>query len=158
MKALTLTQPWASLVAIGAKRNETRSWKTPYRGLIAIHAAKGFPGVARDVCYRAPFRETLRAHFPSVSSRVSVDMLLPISAVVAVARLVEIEPTGGLLIGARPQPEEPERSFGDYGPNRFIWRLAEVVRLTEPVPCRGALGLWTLHPAEVAAVEGRMPR
>ena len=44
MKALTLTQPWASLVAIGAKRIETRSWSTPYRGLLAIHAAKGFPG------------------------------------------------------------------------------------------------------------------
>lgn len=35
MKALTLTQPWATLVAIQAKRIETRSWGTDYRGWIA---------------------------------------------------------------------------------------------------------------------------
>lgn len=40
MKALSLTQPWASLVAVGAKRIETRSWRTSYRGPLAIHAAK----------------------------------------------------------------------------------------------------------------------
>jgi len=41
MKALTLTQPWATLIACGAKRIETRSWATDFRGRIAIHAAKG---------------------------------------------------------------------------------------------------------------------
>jgi hypothetical protein len=41
MKGLTLTQPWATLVAIGAKRIETRSWPTRYRGLLAIHAGAG---------------------------------------------------------------------------------------------------------------------
>ena len=38
MKALSLRQPWATLVAIGAKQIETRSWSTAYRGTIAIHA------------------------------------------------------------------------------------------------------------------------
>lgn len=42
MKALTLTQPYATLVAIGEKRLETRSWRTSYRGPLAIHAAKGW--------------------------------------------------------------------------------------------------------------------
>ena len=37
---LSLWQPWASLIAIGAKHIETRHWKTDYRGPIAIHAAK----------------------------------------------------------------------------------------------------------------------
>ena len=48
MKALTLTQPWASLVALGHKQIETRSWATRYRGPLAIHAAKGFPARARQ--------------------------------------------------------------------------------------------------------------
>lgn len=43
MKALTLTQPWASLVALGEKRIETRSWGTSYRGELAIHAAASIP-------------------------------------------------------------------------------------------------------------------
>ncbi len=40
MKALTLWQPWASLIALGVKTIETRSWSTDYRGPLAIHAAK----------------------------------------------------------------------------------------------------------------------
>ena len=40
MKAITIWQPWASLLACGGKRFETRSWATSYRGPIAIHAAK----------------------------------------------------------------------------------------------------------------------
>lgn len=43
MKALTIWQPWASLIACGAKQYETRSWATKYRGPIAIHAAMKDP-------------------------------------------------------------------------------------------------------------------
>src|SRR4051812_42520238 len=47
VKVLSLTQPWASLVAIGAKQIETRSWRTHYRGPLLIHASAGFPGECR---------------------------------------------------------------------------------------------------------------
>ncbi|KXG09931.1 hypothetical protein AT864_01491 [Anoxybacillus sp. P3H1B] len=40
MKAITIKQPWATLIALGEKKFETRSWKTNYRGKIAIHAGK----------------------------------------------------------------------------------------------------------------------
>jgi len=40
MKAITIWQPWASLLASGGKMYETRPWETSYRGPIAIHAAK----------------------------------------------------------------------------------------------------------------------
>ena len=40
MKALTLYQPYASLIAVGAKTIETRSWGTSYRGGLLIHAGK----------------------------------------------------------------------------------------------------------------------
>jgi activating signal cointegrator 1 len=42
IKAISLHQPWASLIARGYKKYETRSWPTSYRGPIAIHAAKKF--------------------------------------------------------------------------------------------------------------------
>ncbi len=38
MKALTLQQPWATLIAEGHKRVENRTWQTAYRGPLAIHA------------------------------------------------------------------------------------------------------------------------
>jgi activating signal cointegrator 1 len=43
MKAITLWQPWASLVALGVKTIETRSWQTSHRGPLAIHAAAKKP-------------------------------------------------------------------------------------------------------------------
>ncbi|WP_342351939.1 ASCH domain-containing protein [Lysinibacillus boronitolerans] len=30
MKAITIKQPWATLIALGEKRFETRSWQTKY--------------------------------------------------------------------------------------------------------------------------------
>ena len=41
MKLISLTQPWAALVAEGHKCFETRGWGTEYRGPLAIHATKG---------------------------------------------------------------------------------------------------------------------
>ena len=40
MKALTIHQPFANHIANGAKRYETRSRSTSYRGPLAIHASK----------------------------------------------------------------------------------------------------------------------
>ena len=36
MKALSLYQPWATAIALGSKRIETRGWPTSYRGPLAI--------------------------------------------------------------------------------------------------------------------------
>ena len=40
MKAITIKQPWATLIAEGIKKYEFRSWNTNYRGKILIHAGK----------------------------------------------------------------------------------------------------------------------
>lgn len=125
MKALTLTQPWASAIALGLKRVETRSWKTAYRGPIAIHAAKGFPAFARE------FAETERALG-------RLPRQLPLSSVVAIARLVDIRPTAEI----RDQLGDLERLYGDFGTGRYAWLFDGIEELGHPVPARGALGLW----------------
>ena len=40
MKAITICQPYAGLIAQGVKRVENRTWPTTYRGAILIHAGK----------------------------------------------------------------------------------------------------------------------
>ncbi len=63
MKALPLWQPWATLVALGAKRIETRSWPAPRWVLgerIAIHATKTEAHLW--ICDEEPFREQRSAH------------------------------------------------------------------------------------------------
>lgn len=138
MKTLTLTQPWATLVAIGAKRIETRSWRTSYRGPLAIHAAKGFPKEARVLCRNNPFhRELYNAGFASVSY--SGD--LPLGCVIATCRLVDCAPTE--LVSRTPgRLSEQESAFGDYSYGRWAWILSDVAPLPQPIPAKGALSLW----------------
>jgi activating signal cointegrator 1 len=163
VKALTLTQPWATLVALGAKRIETRSWPTAYRGPLAIHAAKGFPPSARDLCRKAPFDRPLWDH----GIRLWPD--LPLGVVIATCGLVDVLPIVAKPVKGQhcvaPDDEglmrvwhptevsgvhghhsdtttEHEHEFGDYTPGRWAWVLADIERLKEPVPAHGALGLW----------------
>lgn len=132
MKVLTLTQPWASLVAIGAKKIETRSWNTNYRGPLAIHAAKGFPEEAKDHWYKMIFQVELFA-----GGYTGIDDL-PLGMVIATCELVNVVRIDGHHI---PRIE-PELSFGNYSLGRFMWFLKGIVRLPEPIPARGSLGLW----------------
>lgn len=140
MRALTLTQPWASLVAIGAKRIETRSWATQYRGPLAIHAAKDFPEEAILTCLREPFGTVLRPHFGSPGA-------LPRGAVVAIAELVACELTDELLLPTRIDrfnafAAEHELKFGNYAWGRYAWIFSDVQQFPEPYPIRGYQGLW----------------
>src|SRR5690349_22770127 len=82
MKAISLWQPWASLVSIGAKKIETRSWATAYRGPLAIHAAKKWTGELYRPCLEEPFQSALIRHFETPEH-------LPLGCIVAQCRLVE---------------------------------------------------------------------
>lgn len=90
MKGLSLTQPWATLVAIGAKRIETRIWATSYRGPLAIHAAKGLGPVGGKKglvlqCARKHFLPALDLimpdHLRGIHSPASIADRLPLGAI-----------------------------------------------------------------------------
>lgn len=132
MKALTLIQPWATLIVAGHKHFETRSWQTSYRGPVLIHAGKKVDRRWADWL--------MEKGYPSAPDLAD----LPTGAVVGVAEVVGMWSTNRFL------PQGPEYDYGDYSPNRWAWQLANVVRLAEPVPCRGQLNLWE-PPAEVLA-------
>jgi len=153
MKALTLTQPWATLVSIGAKKWETRSWLTNYRGPIAIHAAKGLGlvgGISGLValCQTEPFREVLYPVFGYPKGEALVNARsLPLGAVIAIVNLTEIQRTRSRWNASEKEVNagivgQFEWAFGDYSSFRFAWRLENVRRLPEPIPAKGALGLW----------------
>lgn len=147
MKALSLTQPWATLVAIGAKNVETRSWYTDYRGPVAIHAAKAFPSDAARLCATEPFRSALAA------AGITRSDTLPRGAIVALADLTQVVPVHLVPAEARI---EPEQSFGDYSPGRYAFVLENVRRLAAPLACNGALSLWKMPAALQAAVYAQL--
>lgn len=135
MKCISLWQPWASLVAIGAKQYETRHWTTRYRGLIAIHAAKKRDFEVLDAWKQRPVFDTLReAGYPVFSS-------LPRGCVVAIADLTAIYRAEELY----PKIGDLEQFFGNYAPGRFAWRLENVRKLENPIELKGMQGLfdWT---------------
>lgn len=135
MKALTLTQPWATLVATGDKRFETRSWSTDYRGPLAIHAAKSLPEYARDFIDHTPAVVTMlrRAGYEYF------DTDLPFGCVVATCQIVGCVSTDSSTFR---MPPGKDRILGNFAPGRFAWILEDVSRVDPPVPARGSLGLW----------------
>jgi len=137
MKAITLLQPWATLVAIGAKKIETRSWRTLYRGRLAISAAKSFPVSARELCLPGtPIGEALKeSGFPRL------DLDLPLGVVVCTVWHERC-----VLMTERNLPGPPEYHYGHYEPGRWMWMWRSVERFEVPVPVRGFQGLWNWDP------------
>jgi activating signal cointegrator 1 len=167
MKALSLTQPWASLVAAGAKKIETRSFRVSHRGWIAIHAAKAFPGEAKRLCESRMFCRAMG--WPESPNPLTQDWLddnaarikgLPLGCVVAVARLLACVPTGVLLADRAYGADmtEQERAFGNYDTGRWGWILTDVKPLSRPIPAKGALGLWEWNGLDEAYQEAMLGR
>jgi len=164
MKAITITQPYATLISLGMKKIETRSWPTSYRGPLAIHAATGLGPVGGNaglfrLCSVEPFASALRiwhAYAPSYP-----EVWLPRGAIVAVCKLVACRPIVQELNGDATILSDDmlsftpilgnERAFGDYSPGRYAWLLADVRALPAPIPARGALGLWEWREMAVRA-------
>lgn len=139
MKCLSLLQPWATLVSIGAKKIETRSWNTHYRGPLAIAVSKKLPPDAEYFCYGERFFDALVDGFCQPNNIVPSKMVerLPLGSILCVCDLVDV-----VRITADNAPPEPERSFGHYTPGRYAWHLASVRALPEPIPVTGKRGLW----------------
>lgn len=135
MKVLSLLQPWASLVVLGAKQIETRSWQTAYRGELLIHASLGKKG--GFLCRQPPFSRYIK----------DFDRL-PFGAIIGSVVLTEIVPVERLSLTneALALLTLEEKAFGDYTEGRYAWLLQNPVPLPEPIFIKGSLGLWNYVP------------
>lgn len=146
MKALTIWQPWASLIAIGAKEFETRSWSTNYRGTIAIHAAKKdtseiFMGIEPEI-RKATVSALLkagvivqRAQFPHLGCIVAVAELIGCHKILA-------EDDGTPYYRYIPTAQEQEQLKQDF-PGQKEYGGPRIRRF--PIACQQELlfGDWT---------------
>lgn len=135
MKALSLWQPWASLIVWGAKEYETRSWPTNYRGKLAIHAAKRKPTYNDTLHMKDEFYAVLRENLgPSYASLEH----LPLGAMLCVCELEAVYRTEQCALHL----SDKERAFGDYSPGRAAWKLKVIEVFDRPIPTRGMQGLF----------------
>jgi hypothetical protein len=147
--AISLWQPWASLIARDAKAIETRDWPPPAKYIgrrIAIHATRFAPRLD-DLSHE------VRA---ACVKRFGVDFMrtLPRGAVVCVSTLAGAyqcgEPIGrGRVSVAAAVAGSPKRAviatdpFGDFDPGRWAWLLTDTEALARPAPARGHQTFWS---------------
>lgn len=167
MKAITVWQPFASLLAYGGKRFETRSWAISYRGPIAIHAAslstrsvinRCFPVASYtfhpDYHAKEQLLKALSEVFGVPYGKI-MDHLktLPTGAVVATANLIGCHEIARInekncycdcnRKGVWIDVTDQEVVFGNWVHGRYAWEFSDMKIIT-PVPARGRQGLWNL--------------
>lgn len=141
MKALTIQQPWATLIALGEKRFETRSRKTNIRGRIAIHAGKK---INIEACNQVAIMLTLSKYGYDASN-------LPTGAVIATVDLIDCHKVTADYMSMYDEEkagtetgrliEGDEWWLGDYTEGRHAWELSNVKQI-EPIPAKGQQGWW----------------
>jgi hypothetical protein len=130
MKALSIRQPYAWLIANGIKDVENRTWRTAFRGQVLIHAGKTYP--KRDFaddhdCY-------LEAGYPTIRESM-------IGGIVGVARIVACVTSSS--------------SKWWIGPVGLM--MTEAKPLRKLVPCNGELGFFDVPPDVFAEVIEQLP-
>ncbi len=125
MKALTIKEPWATLIISGYKKYEFRSWKTNYRGKILIHAGKT---LEKDVEKR--FEE--------------YNLKYNMGYIIGEAELVDC-----ILVDEKLEQELIKLNKTVYGRSRHVgsyaWKLENIKKYEKPIHINGKLGLWNYN-------------
>lgn len=143
MKALTIWQPWASLIMAGAKPVEWRGWAAPRWIIgqrIAIHAGAR-PARADeilDILRRIHDAET------SLIAEIAEPLLRrptrwPLSSVLGTAVIGAPIPALDWVRAHAPGFLDSDRI--DH--SKFAWPLTEIESFDPPIPARGAQGFWS---------------
>ena len=147
MKALTIWQPWATLIALGYKRIETRPRPYRYRGWLAVHAALRWEDDQKALCEREPFKSALEGQGE-----------LPLGAIVGVGFLSDCEHTEILaaeILAGDSFWSGDELDFGDFTDGRAGLVIGPTRLIEPPIPIRGHQGLWDVPEDVVAELRGR---
>jgi hypothetical protein len=137
--ALTISQPYADLIAQLKKWVENRQWYTRYRGILLIHAGSGEQYLTKAEMRRRG---------------------LPMSAVVAVCELEDCVDIPDLrarhLRGERLSKRQLEIVGHEYAEGKYGHVYRNVRPVVPPVPCKGKQGFWQPEAITIAEVRQRL--
>ncbi|MXO73453.1 ASCH domain-containing protein [Alteraurantiacibacter buctensis] len=168
MKALTIWQPWASLIIAGAKPYEFRSWRPPASIVgqrIVIHAASRKIDV-EEACllYRVLANRTASPEIAAMAAETCLhaELALPILGGAWMPYRAKLPMSCGIgtaIVGEPRLGTEIAAEFGVLRANdsdrddhaNWGWPMLDIEAWVEPVPMRGKQGLWNWPQPEWAA-------
>ena len=127
MKALTIKQPYASLIVNGYKEYEFRTWKTNYRGKLLIHAG-------------------LTLEPPLLNKIESYNIEYTKGAIIG-----EVELTDCILVDETLDKKLRKLNPNIYANNHvnmYAWKLENIKKYDKPIYIKGKLGLWNYEEGE----------
>jgi len=137
MKAISLWQPYSSLMAMGLKKIETRSWSTKYRGPLLIHAAMRKPRLYEQRYIAIVLNKFGRVDFPIG--------YLHYGAILCKVDLIDCKK---MTWGNIPHHTELEYNLGNYDYGRFMWITNNLKTFANPIPWKGSQGFFNV-PEEI---------
>lgn len=141
MKAITIAQPYATLIALGLTPYHALNWSDEYRGPIAIHAASDKTDKGEQLAQEREFYDLLK------SKNLSYDKL-PFGAIIATAELLGVHPTSTLVHNISRLQRKIIGGKHHNVPHTF--EFFKVKPLAEPVAHKNGNGLWEWKEAEPA--------
>lgn len=149
MKALSIKQPWASLIcasrednpALGIKDIENRTWKTNFRGRIYIHASTNSSA------------ELSRLQFDEMMSEENIDLAwkikegeIPIRAIIGEVDIIDCVINHESIWAEKMKfdvcPDTGIHILQKGQPYIWNWVLANPVLYEKPIPAKGKLSFW----------------
>ena len=131
MKVLSLAEPYATLIAVGKKCVETRSWQTSYRGELYIHASKTKMNLKDEKNFK--LMELLDGNF------------LHPGYIICKCRLVDCVPMTEEYVKQMKEENEQEYLCGEYREGRYAWILEDIIPLKQPIKANGSLNIWNYY-------------
>lgn len=150
MKALSLWQPYATLMAIGAKTVETRDWPTHVRGTVAIAATANTPRRDIEIAFANPrIAEVLRAAGYEKPGD------LPTGAILCLVDLVDCK---SAMAGFQQKIWTPDdEAFGDLSLGRYGFITSNRRQLPEPIPFKGGQKWKDVPPETLLQIAEQVP-
>lgn len=133
-RVISLWQPYASFIAWGIKRYETRHWyprSLPEGSTLLIHSAKRKPKDYEMRLFNGHcFKDVWQEH--NIASLEDLDY----GVILCATKFIKAHSTDILQVSAC------EKLVGNYQPSRYAWELELLKVANPPILARGQQGIW----------------
>lgn len=132
-----MIQPWASLFVLREAKFETRSWRTNYRGPLAIHTSKK---IDKAVCDHVAIQALLGKH-GYTKDNLPTGMIIAVCQLEKCLKVIENNKTWAVLEDGQIVSGN-DYFLGDFEVGGYAWQVKEMQLLDKLIPAKGKLGLW----------------